>query len=221
MEQERNLKDDLEELEYLITLDLGVRAGILQQIAGYWIPKLVQVNAALIKVKSWSGQYAVNDAYRPIAEALTKKYDEIGHVKVNEILFIDNTTGTGTTLDKRKNAQIGKIPGKWREILTQMTGRNFYYFMELYKHNIFEMSREQITTLIYHELRHIDIDGDLRHHDIEEWAEVAERLGVEWMNPHRAIPDLLDDEVDWDSIQRRDGLLSDSEEPQLRLVKNQ
>jgi len=220
MEQERKLAEDLELLKILMTQNLGVQGTELQQIAGYWIPELIRINKALVKVNSWGGQYAVNDAYRPIAQALANKYEEISHVKVNEILFIDNTTGSGTTLDKRKNAQISKLPGKWRELLTQMTGRSFYYMMEFYKTNIFEMSREQVTTLIYHELRHIDADGDLRHHDIEEWAEVAERLGVEWSRPHLSIPDLLDDDVDWDSIQRRDGLFSDPE-PTLKLVKNQ
>ena len=212
---ERNLREDLEQLKYLGTLHLGIHATLLQEIAGYWIPKLIELNKALIKVDSWTGQYLVNEAYRPIAEALAKKYRELEHIKVNEILFIDNTTGTGTTLDKRKNAQLGKIPARWQEVLRQLTGRRFYYFMEMFKQNISEMSREQIITLIYHESKHIGLDGDLRHHDIEDWLEVAENLGVDWAAPYKALPDLLDDAVDWDSIQDL-GLFP---ETQLKLVK--
>lgn len=211
--EKRNLKEDMEFLKEIQSFELEVQAAELYEVACYWIPKLTELNHRLVKVDEWSGQYLVNDAYRPIAEALIEKYQELGHIIPSTILFVDNTTGTGTTLDRRKNAQIGKIPGKWQEIIQQLTGRKFYYCMELFKKNICEMSQEQIIALIYHELRHIGSDGDLRHHDIEEWAEVIERLGVDWDTTKRSLPDLLDDDVDWDSIQAR-GLF-----PEIRLER--
>lgn len=169
----------------------------------------------LIKVDEWNGQYVINEAYRPIAGALIKKYPEIGHIPLLSILFIDNTTGTGTSRNKRKNAQIGKIPTKWQEIIKQLTGHTFIYYMEFFRLNISEMSQEQIIALIYHELRHIDINGDLRHHDIEDWSEMVAKLGPDWHQTMRSLPNLLDDGVDWGSIQSQ-GLFS---EPRMKLVK--
>jgi len=207
---DRHLPSDLQ------TIDLFKTVGIedpseLEQIALYWLPRLTR----LIVVDSWSGKYMINDAYRPIAMALADKYPELDHIKHHQILFIDNISGTGSHLDKKKYAQIGKIPGKWQEIIQQMTGRKFFYVMEMFRLNICEMSREQITALIYHELRHIDIDGDLKSHDIEDWTEMIEHLGPDWAVTISDIPDLLDDDVDWDSIQ----VPTLFEESKLKLVK--
>lgn|GEM_PF-326100 len=215
-EKYRSLKEDLEIISDEARLNQTLRELVLpvmpvSEIACHWIPKLTR----LVRVDEWSGQFLVNDAYRPIAEALVKKYDELKHVRVNEILFIDNLTGKGTTLDKRKNAQVSRIPAKWQEIIAQLTGRNnFSYFMEFYKVNISQMSREQIVTLIYHELRHFGPDGKLRHHDIEEWNEIAQKMGPGWSNAHKSIPDLLDESFDWENIQNTDGLFAEHVDPE-------
>ena len=164
MKVDRHLPTDLGTVETMRKAEIK-NLTMLEQIALYWMPRLTR----LVVVDTWSGKYMINDAYRPIAAALVKKYPEISHIKTNEILFIDNVSGTGSTLDKKKRAQIGKIPSKWQEIIQQMTGRSFHYFMELFKMNVYEMSQEQIIALIYHELRHIDLDGDLKHHDLEDW----------------------------------------------------
>lgn len=207
---DRHLPTDLGTVETMRKAEIK-NLTMLEQIALYWMPRLTR----LVVVDTWSGKYMINDAYRPIAAALVKKYPEISHIKTNEILFIDNVSGTGSTLDKKKRAQIGKIPSKWQEIIQQMTGRSFHYFMELFKMNVYEMSQEQIIALIYHELRHIDLDGDLKHHDLEDWTEMLEKLGPDWASTKAYIPDLLDEAVDWDSIQ----VLTLFEESKLKLVK--
>jgi hypothetical protein len=151
--------------------------------------------------KDWNGQFKINDFYRPIAEALTRKFGEIGHVIPNSILFLDDTTGSGKTLNDRKIAQVGVIPGRWREIIRQLTGRTFEYCMIFYKKNIHDFSKEQIVATVYHELRHIGRDGNLVHHNVEDWAEMIAHLGPAWNTTYNAIPDLLDPEIiDWDSI---------------------
>lgn len=214
-ELKRNLTEDLESLKQLNTLSLGIAGTQLQEIAGYWIPSFVELTRKLVKVDSWGGKYLINEAYRPIAEALVDKYEELSHIIPAVILFVDNISGSGSSLDKKKYAQISKIPGKWSEIIKQLTGRTFDYVMEFFKLNIYEMSQEQIIALIYHELRHIDRGGDLKHHDLEDWAEMLEKLGPNWATTKASIPDLLDEDVDWDSIQVR-GLFP---EAQLKLVK--
>ncbi|GEA17771.1 putative metallopeptidase [Moorella sp. E306M] len=177
----------------------------------------------LLVLPEWGGKYVINEAYRPIAEALVKKYPELRFKLVDEILFVDNTEDKGKQKNKYKNAQIGKIPEKYREIITQLTGRSFSYIMEFYKRNIETMSREQIIALVYHELRHIGADGDIILHDIEDWANMHYKLGPDWASTMRGIPNLLDEGVDWDSITGPslfNNLEPDNlEQPRLRAVK--
>ena len=154
----------------------------------------------LLKVENYRGKFVINEAYRPIAKALCVKFPELKHIPVDSILFLDLTEAKGVTGNKIKNAQISKMPDKWHKIIYQLTGRRFRYYMEFFKRNTGNMSKEQIIALIYHELRHIGMDGNLVHHDIEEWANMYHRLGVDWSHTKRKLPDLLDAEVDWDSI---------------------
>ena len=154
----------------------------------------------IIVVDTFTGRYFINEAYRPIAKALTEKYEELSHISVNNILFIENTNTAKKKSGSAIFAQIGTIPEKWEEIIYQTTGKKFYYMMEIFKVNVFAMSREQIVALIYHELRHIGPDGKLIGHDIEDWSNMVEKLGVNWGTTFASIPDLLDEDIDWDSI---------------------
>lgn len=154
-------------------------------------------------VKEWLGKYQINDSYRPIAKALVAKYREISYIPVEKILFIDNTESLGKNKNKLKLAQISVIPVKWNEIIHQLTGRRFWYVMEFFKRNTQNLSKEQIVATIYHELRHIGHDGNIIAHDIEDWSNMVTAFGPRWNAPEANIPNLLDDEVDWDRIVAR------------------
>ena len=151
-------------------------------------------------VDPWGGKFRLNEAYRPIAEALVKKYPEINHVPINNMIFIENAV----TAPKRKGlcvlAQIGTVPGKWSEIIEQLTGARVWYFMEIFKKHVKDLSQEQIVALVYHELRHISPLGGTVGHDIEDWANMVHALGPQWNCSGVSIPDLLGDDVNWDTI---------------------
>lgn len=154
----------------------------------------------LIQVESFSGKYFIKESYRPIAQALVKKFDEISHVVVNNILFVEDQVSTKKKAGKTIFAQISKVPEKWDDIIYQITGRHFDHMMEIYKINIFQMSQEQVFALIYHELRHIGADGEIKGHDIEDWTNMIEKLGADWNVTLASIPNLLDANIDWESI---------------------
>lgn len=158
-----------------------------------------EVRPLILAVPGWEGTYVVNEDYRPIAEALVKKYDEIKHVPVDNILFIENTTSKAKNKDKSKYAQIGKIPSRWSEALYQLTGNTLIYFMEIFKQYTQYMTPAQITALVYHELRHINQFGDICAHDIEDWSIMVDRLGVGWTH-NNELPDLLAEGINWDNI---------------------
>jgi hypothetical protein len=71
-----------------------------------------KIRPLILAVPDWEGTYVVNEDYRPIAEALVKKYEEIAHVPVDAILFIENTKSKAMSRGRTKFAQIGRfLPG--------------------------------------------------------------------------------------------------------------
>lgn len=171
----------------------------------------------IITVNEFVGKYKISESYRPIARALIKKYEKLKHIAVDSILFVEDTE----TIKKNKGqivfAQISAIPEKWSDIVYQATGQPLDYLLEVFKINTAMMSREQIIALIYHELRHISGDGSLKGHDIEDWTNMVEKLGLDWANTKGSIPNLLDDDVDWESIEGPANLFP--AETTLRVVK--
>lgn len=171
----------------------------------------------IITVNEFVGKYKISESYRPIARALIKKYEELKHIAVDSILFVEDTE----TIKKNKGqivfAQISTISEKWSDIVYQATGQTFDYLMEIYKLNIMQMSREQIIALIYHELRHIGADGKIIDHEINDWTNMIEKLGIDWNSTQGSIPNLLAEGVDWKSIEGPVNLFS--AETTLRVVK--
>jgi predicted metallopeptidase len=146
--------------------------------------------------------YRINESYREIAFRLVDKFPEIRHVNVGGIAFIDNQDGKGQSKGKIKYATISTIPEKLQPLL-----KGPYQFVcEIYRVNTCDFSREQLVLAIYHELRHIDLDGNLVAHDIEEWANVYDMAGNNWPTTKAEIPALLSEE-EWAKIEPAQGLL--------------
>lgn len=171
----------------------------------------------IIVVNEFGGKYLISEKYRPIAKALINKYPELSHIAVESILFVEDTESVKKNKGQIVFAQISMIPDKWSDVVYQTTGQHFDYMMEIYKFNIMQMAREQIIALIYHELRHIGKDGKLIDHEVNDWINMIEKLGANWNTTKGSIPDLLDGEIDWSSIQGPFSLFPG--EVTLRVVK--
>lgn len=138
-----------------------------------------------------------NYLYRPIAQALIEKFEEISHISVNSILFLENTEwipGKSTS----KKVWIARIC-KANKYMEETWG--YHYIMELKNYYTEKMSREQVIATIYHELRHIDKDYVIKPHDIEDWDNMVATLGKGWAKTKSQIDDLLAiDFPGWDEI---------------------
>jgi hypothetical protein len=178
----------------------------------------------LVIVDGYRGEYLINEAYRPIAEQLKEKFEELQYVPVDNILFIDRQEKKQKHANKIVCAQVSKIPTRFQEIIYQLTGNSFTFIIEVFKANTAYMTRAQIVALLYHEMRHIQLvvtdkgtDIKIVGHDIEDWMQMIQKLGVYWNTAEQRIPNLLDDSItDWDSIEGPPTLFSEST---LRLVK--
>ena len=112
------------------------------------------------------------------------------------ILFVMNKKGAKKTVP----GKISKVPEKWREIMFQM-GCPAYFFMVEFSEKSFAMLNDaQRIALIYHEIRKIDLNGNLRDPDVHEWVQILYGLGRYWNQPDTTCPNLLDDDVDWQTL---------------------
>lgn len=145
--------------------------------------------------KHWIKNYY----FRPIAQKLVDKFDEIKHIHPQRILFLENTAwspGKGST----KKTWIARIC-KANQWLMETWG--YHYIMELKSFFMEKMSKEQVIATVYHELRHIDTDGDIKPHDVEDWDNMVATLGKNWAETKSSIINLLDDEFPgWNELRK-------------------
>ncbi len=146
--------------------------------------------------KHWIKNYI----YRPIAVKLIKKFEEIGHIKPNKILFIEDMEWEKPDSTKPKRHWQARI-SKTNKQFADMSG--YEYILETRNYFIERMDRAQIIALIYHELRHIDQWGDLQPHDIEDWDNMIATLGKDWATTKAEIENLIDDDIIWRELEPR------------------
>ncbi|WP_243109298.1 MULTISPECIES: putative metallopeptidase [unclassified Dehalobacter] len=99
-----------------------------------------------------------------------------------------------------KKTWVARI-GKANRYLEDTWG--YGYVMELKQFYLEKMSKDQLIATIYHELRHIDTDGDIKPHDIEDWDNMVATLGKNWVGTKADIINILDDEFPgWNELRR-------------------
>ncbi|QZY56687.1 putative metallopeptidase [Crassaminicella profunda] len=136
-----------------------------------------------------------NYQYRPIALRLVDKFNELNYIDPFQILFIEDMEWQPGTA---KNPWIARIKIANKE-MKDMLG--YEYILEVRNYYIDRMQREQIIALIYHELRHIDKDGALINHNIEDWSNLVATLGKDWATTQAKIKDILDEGFEeWDEL---------------------
>jgi RecA-family ATPase len=172
----------------------------------------------IVVVDEFYGKYKINEFYRDPAEKLVRKFDQLKHIPVVSILFVENLDGKGKSKNKVKLAEIRKIPERWYDLIYQMTGRKFEYMIEFYRENIERKTPEQILIALYHELRHIGPSGDLIHHDHEDFSEIAGAIGFDWSADNRFFASILAEGVNWDTLDLQTRLFGE-ENTNLRRVK--
>ncbi|EHM10898.1 hypothetical protein TheveDRAFT_1780 [Thermanaerovibrio velox DSM 12556] len=146
-----------------------------------------------------AGHVICSDRIRPIAEALVRKYPELGHVEVDKILFVLNRKSRGSK-KRVVLARTTRMPAKWREILYQLGAVEYQYVMEFFEKTTSVLDENQMIALVYRELRRIGKNGDVAPPDVHEWYNVLMGLGRRWFYPDATCPNLLSDDVDWKKL---------------------
>ncbi len=138
--------------------------------------------------------------YKPVAQKLIEKFDELRHVDPQSLLFVMNKKGSGKHNKKVILAKTSKVPPKWQEIMFQLGSPSYFYLIEFFEKSVAVLDENQMTALIYRELRRIDLNGNIGNPDIHEWYQIFVGLGRHWFYPDATCPDLLAEEVDWHNL---------------------
>jgi hypothetical protein len=141
----------------------------------------------------------VNSRIYPIANELIKKYEELGHLNANNILFLVNHK---TSSGKKRIilARTRKMPDKWCDILSQLGACPYFYVIEFIGKTTACLDENQMTALVYRELRMIAPEGQIVTPDTNDWWQVLMGLGRHWFYPDSICPDLLDNTIDWKKL---------------------
>jgi hypothetical protein len=133
-----------------------------------------------------------NSYYRPIAEKLVERFEELSHIPPAAILWLQEMDWKPPKKGKKWQwiARCKKAP----PMLTDTWGYSF--IIEVRDYFFRDMSREQIITLVYHEMRHIGEEGDILHHDLEDWSNLVATFGHDWAAADQDIADLLADDFE-------------------------
>lgn len=152
----------------------------------------------------WGDNFWIkNYMYTPITKKLIEKFEELRHINPDEILFLEDSKYTPKSAKNIWKARVKKAAKQ----LTEFTGYRF--IIETRKYFTEKMTQEQILVLIYHELRHIDSDGSIQKHDIEDWNNIIATFGVGWDVAKKEIKDILSDNFeDWDMLLKTEKQLS-------------
>ncbi len=147
-----------------------------------------------------TAKYKWEDALRELAEKLRRRYPgELATVKPGQIGFMVNLADAPKKGGRGRLACCRRVPG-WVQYLTGLT-----HVIELFKENCKHLQGNQLTLVLYHELRHIGEEGKLRIHDTEEFGEILDTFGH---HPFRAMPegedvdDILLPDFSWAEIRQ-------------------
>lgn len=141
-----------------------------------------------------------NDRYKPVAEQLVEKFNELQHVDPQSILFVMNTKGKAKKGKAPILAKTSKVPPKWQEIMFQTGSPAYFYIIEFSEADTSALDENQMIALIYHELRRIDLNGNVTIPDVHDWYQLLIGLGRYWYQADATCPNLLDEAVDWQNL---------------------
>ena len=152
------------------------------------------------------GQYdhkheIVNFKYAPIAEKLKAKFEELSHIDISRILFLEDFISFAGKPPREHTwvARVKKAPADVKNIW------GYWHIITIRQHLVSDKSNEQIVALIYHELRHIGKFGDVIPHDIEDWSNIVETFGKDWFDGiYYKVDDILSDNFEWSGRGSRD-----------------
>ena len=107
------------------------------------------------------------------------------HIILDRVEFLYEVTCEETD----KAGECRRVNEPWHTLLAEH-GDYLHWVITVYGYHAEGKSREWLQILIYHELRHIGIDGKIVEHDIESFRDILREVGIDW-DEDKELPDLM------------------------------
>ena len=125
---------------------------------------------------------------RSLAGKILDRFPELSHVDEfigrENVCYVLSYEPKG---DKGKTvfADCRAVKGPFRALM------DYRYIITFYEPNIQDFTENQKKILMLHELKHIQEDGKVRLHDVEDFSSILHRYGIDWNNYGQDVPDIL------------------------------
>lgn len=115
-----------------------------------------------------------------LAVMVMENEPEMEHLEVDCRIIFQRGSEEKITNGQTVYADCGKVPDKLKAFVPAD------YLITFYESSR-QLTRDGMYVLMYHELMHIDTDGErfrVRKHDVEEFRAVAARFGLDWIEKY-------------------------------------
>lgn len=121
--------------------------------------------------------YTISEEYTELAMDVIQKHEDLHWI------LEDGVQVCCLASDKSKKKQNKVVAADCRKVAEIYKDFCPYdYLITVYEPNIARKSEKQMEILMYHELLHIDHDGKLRAHDIDDFKKIIDEYGTDWAN---------------------------------------
>lgn len=120
-----------------------------------------------------------NKRYKFVVETLISYFPELSHIDPDEIIVVSNIkTDNRGKKSKTTYADITKLSDKLFDVNKQyyLGNKPYKYILQIYENHVEGLTKEQLVVVIYHELLHISVEGNLRNHDFEDFYQVIDKV---------------------------------------------
>ena len=152
----------------------------------------------------------VKEAQETIEKLCAKYSDVLWQVRPASVIVM----GVENKERGKKNntlAKVRTIRGSERAVL-QLNNVPVRYIIELYWSDWNDWKERFKQWIILHELLHIcNEEGKLVRHDSEDFKIILDAVGVNWAQPNSQLPNLLEEDVEFD-LDLRPGLTEENKE---------
>ncbi len=174
--------------------------------------------------------------YSPVSEAVIRRVMNLvhdHHPLLDEcasigLVFKTTTDDDGNNTELKPDRDGKKIIGTSVKVTDRMkaAGLEYDFLIELNENNFAELTHEQQTAALDHELYHCEVYKDeegetkfrIRKHDIEEFFEMIDRYGV-WSLTLQRIKKAIEQPRLFNYLQKKPGLTTNIEKVEVEHVK--
>lgn len=147
----------------------------------------------------------ISSYLRELAGRIIDRFSELSHI--DEFIGRENVCFVLSYEPKSSQgravfADCRAVKGSYRALM------DYRFIITFYEPNVQDMSENQHKILMLHELKHIQDDGKIRPHDVEDFSSILHNYGIDWNKNGQEVPDILAGEKGGKKETKRDKLAS-------------